>query len=58
MSTIDNSSIEDGSTATAISTAELQRQLGESFKKLSLERLQMLADFAAYLANDESEVAT
>ncbi|MCY7285514.1 MAG: hypothetical protein LH679_19190 [Cyanobacteria bacterium CAN_BIN43] len=41
-----------------ISTTELQRQLNESLQQLSPERLQVLADFAAYLANAESEAAT
>jgi len=34
------------------------RQLSESLKQLSPERLQVLADFAAYLAYAESEAAT
>jgi hypothetical protein len=42
----------------AISIAELQRQLNESLKQLSLERLKVLIDFAAYLANAESDAAT
>ena len=37
---------------------ELQRQLNDSLQQLSPERLQVLADFAAYLANAESEAAT
>ena len=41
-----------------VSATELQRQLNDSLKQLSPERLQVLADFAAYLANAESEVAT
>jgi hypothetical protein len=32
--------------------------LNESLKQLSPERLQVLADFAAYLADTESEAAT
>jgi hypothetical protein len=42
----------------AVSIAELQRQLNESLKQLSLERLKVLIDFAAYLANAESDAAT
>jgi len=38
--------------------AELQRQLNESLNQLSPERLKVLVDFAAYLANAESEAAT
>jgi len=34
------------------------RQLSESIQQLSPERLQVLADFAAYLVNAESEAAT
>ena len=41
-----------------ISVTELQHQLNESLKQLSPERLQVLADFAAYLADKESEDAT
>ncbi len=40
------------------SVTELQNQLNESLKQLSPERLRVLADFAAYLANAESEAAT
>ncbi|KAM3099518.1 hypothetical protein ACKFKF_14600 [Phormidesmis sp. 146-12] len=36
----------------------MKSQLDESLKQLSPERLQVLADFAAYLANAESEAAT
>jgi hypothetical protein len=37
---------------------ELQKKLNELLKQLSPERLQVLADFAAYLANAESDAAT
>jgi adenine specific DNA methylase Mod len=40
------------------STTELQRQISESIDRLSPERLHVLADFAAYLVNAESEAAT
>ncbi len=40
------------------SPAELHRQLNDLLQQLSPERLQVLADFAAYLANAESEAAT
>ena len=40
------------------SPAELHRQLNDLLQQLSPERLQVLADFAAYLANTESEAAT
>jgi hypothetical protein len=58
MNNIDNSPTEDRSAAVAVSVTELQRQVSESLTQLSPERLQVLADFAAYLANDESEAAT
>jgi len=50
--------MEDMESVVATSVTELQRQLNESLKQLSPERLQVLADFAAYLANAESEAAT
>ncbi len=37
---------------------ELHRQLNDLLQQLSPERLQVLADFAAYLANAQSEAAT
>jgi hypothetical protein len=49
---------EDREAAVAISVPDLQRQLNESLSQLSPERLQVLADFAAYLVNVESEAAT
>ena len=55
---IGNSPLEDTESAVLGSVAELQRQLDESLKQLSPERLQVVADFAAYLANAESEAAT
>ncbi len=58
MNTTDDFPLEDRSSAVTISVPELQRQLSESLKQLSPERLKVLADFAAYLANAESEAAT
>jgi hypothetical protein len=58
MDTTDNSPMEDRSSADLVSVEELQRQLNDLLKQLSPERLQVLADFAAYLANAESEAAT
>jgi hypothetical protein len=58
MNTTDSSAIQDIEAAVAISILGLQRQLNESLKQLSPERLQVLADFAAYLADSESEAAT
>ena len=56
MSSIDNSLIEDRSSVDKV--IELQQQLNNSLQQLSLDRLKVLADFAAYLANAESEAAT
>ncbi len=50
--------MDDMESAVLISVKELQRQLNDSLKQLSPERLQVLADFSAYLANAESEAAT
>lgn len=58
MNTIDDSPMEDTDSVLAISVTELQRQLNESLRQLSPERLRVLADFAAYLASAESEAAT
>lgn len=41
-----------------VSRTKLQQQLNDSLQQLSPERLQVLVDFAAYLANVESEAAT
>ena len=54
MNTANSFPIED----VELTVTELQRQLGESIDRLSLERLHVLADFAAYLVNTESEAAT
>jgi hypothetical protein len=58
MNTMDNSPMDDMESAILKSVTELQRQLNDSLKQLSPERLQVLADFAAYLAKAESEAAT
>ncbi|NJL55176.1 hypothetical protein HC928_08290 [bacterium] len=58
MNTMDNASMDDGSSADLISVTELQNQLNDLLKQLSPERLQVLTDFAAYLADAESETAT
>lgn len=54
MNTANSFPIED----VELTVTELQRQLGESIDRLSPERLHVLADFAAYLVNTESEAAT
>lgn len=53
-----NNSMDDRSSEVVRSVAELQRQLNDSLKQLSPERLRVLADFAAYLVKAESEAAT
>jgi hypothetical protein len=58
MNTTDNSPTNDGSSADLVAVTELRNQLNDLLKQLSPERLQVLADFAAYLANAESESAT
>ena len=58
MSTTDNPQMNDRSSEDLVSVAELQNQLNDLLKQLSPERLQVLTDFAAYLANIESETAT
>ena len=58
MDSTDNSPMEDVESTALVSVAELQNQLNDLLKQLSLERLQVLADFAAYLANAENEAAT
>jgi hypothetical protein len=50
--------MDDMESVVVISVTELQRQLNESLNQLSPERLRVLTDFAAYLANAESETAT
>jgi hypothetical protein len=58
MNTTDNSPMEDTESEVVASVTELQCQLNDLIKQLSPERLQVLADFAAYLADAESEAAT
>ncbi|AFZ23526.1 hypothetical protein Cylst_1229 [Cylindrospermum stagnale PCC 7417] len=58
MNTTDNSPRSDRPSEVLVSVAELQSQLNDLLKQLSPERLQVLTDFAAYLVNAESEVAT
>ncbi len=56
--TIENET-EENIEAIALSQAiEIQEQINQYLKQLSLERLQVIADFAAYLADKESEEAT
>ncbi len=56
MNTFNDISIVDK--PSTIPVTEIQNQLSESIKQLSPERLKVVADFAAFLANTESEAAT
>jgi hypothetical protein len=58
MNSADNSPIEDTESGISVSVTELQHQLHDLLKQLSPERLRVLADFATYLADAESEAAT
>ena len=58
MNIINNSTMEDLAPAGVVTVAELQHQLSDLLQQLSPERLRVLADFAAYLADAESEAAT
>lgn len=58
MNTTDNFPTDDNSSTDVISVTQLQSQLNDLLKQLSPEKLQVLADFAGYLANAESEAAT
>ncbi len=55
---MDNLPTEMIDSSNSASVTDLQRQLNDSLQQLSLERLQAVVDFAAYLANAESEAAT
>ncbi|WP_414622455.1 hypothetical protein [Calothrix sp. CCY 0018] len=58
MNTNDNSLMDDSLSTDVISVTELHHQLNDLLKQLSPEKLQVLADFAGYLANVETETAT
>ena len=58
MNTTDDTSMDDGSSADLVSVTELQNLLNDLLKQLSPGRLQVLTDFAGYLANAERETAT
>ena len=58
MNPISKSSAEPTESANTASVSELQNQLNDLLRQLSPERLRVLTDFAAYLANAESEAAT
>jgi hypothetical protein len=55
---MDYSTVEDAEPIILASATELQRQLDDALRQLSPERLRVVADFVAYLANAESEAAT
>jgi hypothetical protein len=58
MDTPDNFPVEDMESSILVSVTELHHQLNDLLNQLSPERLQVLTDFAAYLASAESEAAT
>ncbi len=58
MNSTENFSAADIAPAVLVSVAEQQRQLYDLLKQLSPERLQVAADFVAYLAQVESALAT
>jgi hypothetical protein len=58
MNTPNNISIVDESPISTMPVTEIQNRLNEAIKQLSPERLKVVADFAAFLANAESEAAT
>lgn len=58
MSTTDKLTEENSEALALQQAAELQQQIHYSLQKLSLERLQMVADFAGYLVDKEVEEAT
>ncbi|MCU0569585.1 MAG: hypothetical protein MUF49_23790 [Oculatellaceae cyanobacterium Prado106] len=57
MNSIESSAKEEEAIEVA-SVTEFQHQLTDFLQRLSPERLRVLADFAAYLADTESEAAT
>lgn len=58
MNPLNNLSVESLEPDMQPSIATLEQQLNESLQQLSPTRLQALVDFAAYLADLESEAAT
>lgn len=58
MNIIENETLENTEAIAASRAMEIQEQINQYLKELSLERLQVVADFVAYLADKESEEAT
>jgi hypothetical protein len=58
MNSTDNAPIGDIEPAVLASVTVLQSQLNDALQQLSPKRLQVVADFVAYLASVESEAAT
>jgi hypothetical protein len=56
--TIENNTEENSEAIALARSIELQEHIDQYLKQLSLERLQVVADFVAYLADKESEEAT
>lgn len=55
---IENETEENTEAIAASRAIQFQEQINEYLKQLSLERLQVVADFVAYLADKESVEAT
>lgn len=56
--TIHNKAGESTEEIATVRANEIQEKIKQSLKQLSLERLQVVADFVAYIADKESEEAT
>ena len=56
--TIENETEENAEAIATERAIKIQEQINQHLKQLSLERLQVVADFVAYLADKESEEAT
>ncbi len=56
--TIENETEENTEAIATARAIKIQEQINQHLKQLSLERLQVVADFVAYLADKESEEAT
>jgi hypothetical protein len=58
LNSLDSTSVEDTESVISASVMGLKSQLNDLIDRLSPERLRVLTDLAAYLADTESEAAT
>ncbi len=58
MNSIENQTEENMEAIAQAQAIEIQDKINQYLKQLSLERLQVVSDFVAYLADKESEEAT